>query len=241
MKKIIKLLSIIVAIITIVTMAACSATDSAETSDSYNNFDGDTVNSRYGYYNDAVSSHTHSYGSWIVVTQASCSMNGEQQRSCSCGDVQTQPISAFGHSFKEATCTNPKICINCNEKSGTALGHTNDAICARCGVSNFTTLYYVGTTDDLSNEVVAKNINLPNGKYLITFYYGKSLSSSYGFASYWFKGGYTSSETTGFLKSKKVNFGETSTEYFNGPVYNGQISMTCYGGGRWSLKIEAVQ
>lgn len=37
------------------------------------------------------------------------------------------------HEFKEATCTEPKICIKCGEKEGNPLGHTDPVgRCARC-------------------------------------------------------------------------------------------------------------
>lgn len=45
-----------------------------------------------------------------------------------------------GHKFKEATCTDPKICEVCGKKEGKALGHdfesadcTNPTTCKRCG------------------------------------------------------------------------------------------------------------
>ena len=55
--------------------------------------------------------HTHSYGEWYTVTQATCTTSGLQQRDCACGEHETKTIAATGHSYgawqtvKEATCT----------------------------------------------------------------------------------------------------------------------------------------
>lgn len=68
--------------------------------------------------------HTHSWGEWTVITPATCTAEGERQRSCSCGEVQTEPIPATGHSLgawrvvKAPTATEPgmeeRICVNCD-------------------------------------------------------------------------------------------------------------------------------
>ena len=56
--------------------------------------------------------HTHSYGDWVVITQASCSEAGLRYRICSkCGYKDTETIGKTEHSFmwivtvREATCT----------------------------------------------------------------------------------------------------------------------------------------
>ncbi len=43
--------------------------------------------------------HVHSYGEWTVTKAATCTEAGERQRTCSCGDVETETIAATGHSF----------------------------------------------------------------------------------------------------------------------------------------------
>ena len=40
--------------------------------------------------NDKEPPHTHSYGSWSTSIWATCYSEGEQQRSCACGYVETQ-------------------------------------------------------------------------------------------------------------------------------------------------------
>lgn len=54
--------------------------------------------------------HVHSYGQWQTLTEASCTEEGLQERSCDCGEKETQTIAALGHKEaltegKEATCT----------------------------------------------------------------------------------------------------------------------------------------
>ena len=71
-----------------------------------------------------ATAHTHRWGEWTVTTPATCTADGERQRSCSCGEVQTETVSATGHSFgdwivvKAPTATEPgmeeRICVNCD-------------------------------------------------------------------------------------------------------------------------------
>ena len=56
---------------------------------------------------------THSFGEWIIDSEASCGVAGSQHRTCSvCGETETQEISALEHNYtsvitREPTCTNP--------------------------------------------------------------------------------------------------------------------------------------
>ena len=45
--------------------------------------------------------HVHSFGNWAIIKTATCTEPGLQERSCSCGEKQTQTIAATGHSFGE--------------------------------------------------------------------------------------------------------------------------------------------
>ena len=58
----------------------------------------------------STTTHVHNYGEWEVVKEATCTVDGEQARKCSCGDTQTETIKAKGHTEvdvagKDATCT----------------------------------------------------------------------------------------------------------------------------------------
>ena len=49
--------------------------------------------------------HFHSFGDWSVTKEAACETPGQQQRSCACGEVQTEAIPALDHNFVDNTCT----------------------------------------------------------------------------------------------------------------------------------------
>ncbi len=41
--------------------------------------------------------HVHAFGEWITVKDATCTVKGEQERYCSCGEKETKSIDATGH------------------------------------------------------------------------------------------------------------------------------------------------
>lgn len=49
--------------------------------------------------------HTHEYGEWEVTKEATCVTTGIQQRTCSCGDVQTEVIPRTDHTWDEGVIT----------------------------------------------------------------------------------------------------------------------------------------
>ena len=48
--------------------------------------------------------HSHSYSSWKTVEEATCTEDGIRERSCSCGDTQTEVIYATGHTDTNGKC-----------------------------------------------------------------------------------------------------------------------------------------
>ena len=93
-----------------------------------------------GYKEDAIEvPATHNYGSWKIVTAATCKTEGSKTRTCLvCGYVDTQVIEKLNHTLttiagKDATCTETgytagKECSKCDYKEGKetipAKGHT---------------------------------------------------------------------------------------------------------------------
>ena len=49
--------------------------------------------------------HVHAYGEWEIVTNATCLTNGTRKRTCSCGESETETISALGHDVQNGVCT----------------------------------------------------------------------------------------------------------------------------------------
>ena len=68
----------------------------------------------------------HSFGDWTVVTAATCTKAGSEQRVCSkCGEVETREIAATGHGATELK--------NAKEATCSAEGYTGDYVCTVCG------------------------------------------------------------------------------------------------------------
>ena len=85
--------------------------------------------------------HQHAFGEWIIDQEATCTVPGQQKRSCLCGEFEVQEILA-GHEWQEATCTEAGKCTVCGETQGTALGHDmKNASCTRCGKKTTVVLF----------------------------------------------------------------------------------------------------
>lgn len=97
--------------------------------------------------------HSHSWGAWQVISDATCVKEGTKRRYCTyngcsqydeytipatgihnwtgptCNDAQVctscgaTGAPATGHNYAAATCIKPKTCNTCGATSGTALGH----------------------------------------------------------------------------------------------------------------------
>ena len=44
--------------------------------------------------------HTHAFGEWETVKEANCTEDGQRVRTCSCGESETEVITAIGHIYK---------------------------------------------------------------------------------------------------------------------------------------------
>ena len=56
--------------------------------------------------------HVHAFGEWTVVTEATCTENGLQERVCECGEKESEVVEAKGHTFGEWTTTVEPTCAD---------------------------------------------------------------------------------------------------------------------------------
>ena len=104
--------------------------------------------------------HEHDFGEWVVTIPATCTEEGEEQRTCACGKTETRPIEVTGHTeaidaavaptCTETGLTEGKHCSVCNEvlveqEVVPAFGHAWDegtvtapATCTQEGVMTYT-------------------------------------------------------------------------------------------------------
>ena len=72
--------------------------------------------------------HVHAFGDWTTVREATCVEEGRKERSCACGEKDSEVIPATGHTVVtdpavDATCTKP--------------GKPEGSHCAVCGAGLF--------------------------------------------------------------------------------------------------------
>ena len=81
-------------IMLIVCVFAFSSCDSGDTPQTPNDTPSGTTDNTTESETDA---HVHAFGEWTTVKDATCTVKGEQERSCSCGEKETKSIDATGH------------------------------------------------------------------------------------------------------------------------------------------------
>ena len=80
---------------------------------------------------ESPTEHIHEFGEWKTTKEASCTEDGLKERSCSCGERETETIPAKGHSFgeweivSEADYANEglkeRVCSVCGEKESESI------------------------------------------------------------------------------------------------------------------------
>lgn len=117
--------------------ATCGASTNVTVSGTVGNWDGQYVPVSSGTGTVTIG---HVWGDWTVVTPATCTENGLEERVCSvCGEKETNTLLPEGHAWGEwtvvtpATCTEngleERVCSVCGEKETRALlpeGHNPD-------------------------------------------------------------------------------------------------------------------
>ena len=119
----------------------------------------------------------HNYKQSKVITQATCTSDGEVTMTCSrCKDSYNETKKATGHNWLYATCTKPTRCNICGITNEEALGHSwqyGRNTCVRCSEPASATIiledgsrtfsYYMGGTSKYSTCELTK-ISIDLGK-----------------------------------------------------------------------------
>ena len=87
--------------------------------------------------------HTCTFGEWKVTKDATCTENGQKERSCACGAKETRAIPATGHSWSAWTVTKAATCGAAGEQV-----HT----CSKCGTSETDVIPATGKHQDNNND-----------------------------------------------------------------------------------------
>ena len=156
--------------------------------------------------------HQHSYGDWTVVTEASCTNGGVKERSCECGEKETENIAPNGHTYSESVALTEVSCTQDGEVEKT---------CAICGVTETETVKATGHAFSAATAFApktCKNCGLTEGEPLATLIAvgdvmeGEDHSFSVEKAEY-----------TGALKDKRGNI---TYNYSGGHVYVIKLDFT---------------
>lgn len=144
---------LLVASATVCLLAGCNEKDDT-TADLPVNTTGSTGQGTVG--TTAPEVHTHSFGPWEIVTEATCTEEGSQRRACDCGEVEEEVIPARGHTEMivlgyQPTCTEEgmtdgKVCVSCSatleeQQQIAPLGHqpvvdeAKDPTCTETGLT----------------------------------------------------------------------------------------------------------
>ena len=175
-----------------------------------------------GDYRDSKAMiHHHDYKT-TASTPKTCTTNGSETKTCSsCNHTYTNTLEA-SHSYKSATCTTPKTCTVCGKTEGSALGHSDDLICTRCGTTTFKTIKHSGR-----GVASITGINLPAGKYNFIFTHS-------GNSNFIVHGSHDSIYVNEIGKVSYV----CQVNSYKG-MTNGYINIT-NADGAWTLTIEAI-
>ena len=112
--------------------------------------------------------HKHSFGDWQVEIAATCTADGVEARTCSCGEKETRPISATGHVYGEWQYITAPTCTQQGEEVRSCscgfqqsryvleLGHDYQAtvVPPTCTAEGYTEYVCVNCGDDYIDSIV---------------------------------------------------------------------------------------
>ena len=135
--------------------------------------------------------HTHLFGEWTVVTKATCTQEGLEERYCSCGEKESKATDVRPHSYDavvtDPTCTaggyTTYTCSECRDSytgDETEPKHTytdTDAVCALCGHQN-KSVGLIYTYDSKTDGYIVSGIGTCTDRELVipSRYEGKSVT-----------------------------------------------------------------
>ena len=132
-----KILALILALVMVLCLSACSDGYSGNTTNNTNS--GNSINGNQGnnqnssqdnqnnqssnQSNNQNSNHIHNYAKNVIAV-ATCTTNGVESFTCSCGDFYTETVNATGHTPVKV----PAVSATC-----TTEGKTEGSHCGTCG------------------------------------------------------------------------------------------------------------
>ena len=95
------------------------------------------TNCEQTYTDNEIAALGHEFGEWQVITAATCTEEGQEQRLCECGEIETRIIAASAHSFTIIS-----------EEGNECIGITRHLQCEICGEEETISILGIGHTFD---------------------------------------------------------------------------------------------